>query len=321
MAFVVSTLTDYAKENEALLVTSSVLGSKTATLIKSQGNVLVGVKSSEKIGIMDTDAFFQDDSDCGFNASGTTTFTQRSVTVGKIKVQEALCPKGLESKYLQKALSAGSMYDSIAFAADYTSRKSAKIASQLETAIWQGDSASANGNLNKFDGFAKLVAAASASVIHANASGYYGSPLAASAGITSGVVVAVIDAVYKAIPAQIVDKDDVAIFVGNDVFRTYTIALKNSNLFNYTFDGQATGELTLPGTTIKVIAVQGLNGTSKIYAGRISNLFIGTDLLNEEEQFELLHDPYAMNIKFMAAFKFGVQFAFPDEMVDFIPTA
>ena len=321
MAFVVSTLTDYAKENEALLVTSSVLGSKTATLIKSQGNVLVGVKSSEKIGIMDTDAFFQDDSDCGFNASGTTTFTQRSVTVGKIKVQEALCPKGLESKYLQKALSAGSMYDSIAFAADYTSRKSAKIASQLETAIWQGDSASANGNLNKFDGFIKLVAAASASVIHANASGYYGTPLAASAGITSGVVVAVLDAVYKAIPAQIVDKDDVAIFVGNDVFRTYTIALKNSNLFNYTFDGQATGELTLPGTTIKVIAVQGLNGTSKIYAGRVSNLFIGTDLLNEEEQFELLHDPYAMNIKFMAAFKFGVQFAFPDEMVDFIPTA
>ena len=321
MAFVVSTLTDYAKENEALLVTSSVLGSKTATLIKSQGNVLVGVKSSEKIGIMDTDAFFQDDSDCGFNASGTTTFTQRSVTVGKIKVQEALCPKGLESKYLQKALSAGSMYDSIAFAADYTSRKSAKIASQLETAIWQGDSASANGNLNKFDGFAKLVAAASASVIHANASGYYGTPLAASAGITSGVVVNVLDAVYKAIPASIVDKDDVAIFVGNDVFRTYTIALKTSNLFNYTFDGQATGELTLPGTTIKVIAVQGLNGTSKIYAGRISNLFIGTDLLNEEEQFELLHDPYAMNIKFMAAFKFGVQFAFPDEMVDFIPTA
>jgi hypothetical protein len=267
---------------------------------------------------MDTDAFFQDDSDCGFNASGTTTFTQRSVTVGKIKVQEALCPKGLESKYLQKALSAGSTYDSIAFAADYTSKKASRISSQLETAIWTGDSASANGNLNKFDGFVKLVAAASASVVHANTTTYYGTPLAASAGITTSNVIAVLDSVYKAIPAQIVDKDDVAIFVGNDVFRTYTIALKNANLFAYTFDGQATGELTLPGTTIKVIAVQGLNGTSKIYASRVSNLFIGTDLLNEEEQFELLHDPYAMNIKFMAAFKFGVQFAFPDEMVDFI---
>jgi hypothetical protein len=318
MAFVVSTLTDYAKENEALLVTSSVLGSKTASLIKSQGNVLVGVKSSEKIGIMDTDAFFQDDSDCGFNASGTTTFTQRSVTVGKIKVQEALCPKNLESKYLQKALGAGSMYDSIAFAADYTTKKSARIAAQLETAIWQGDTASANGNLNKFDGYVKLVAAASASVIHANTSTYYGTPLAASAGITTSNVVAVLDSVYKAIPAQIVDKDDVVIFVGIDVFRTYTIALKNANLFAYTYDGLATLELTLPGTSIKVISVPGLNATNKIYAGRVSNMFIGTDLINEEEKFELLADPYAMNIKFMAAFKFGVQFAFPDEMVDFI---
>jgi len=318
MAFVVSSLTDYARENEALLVTSSVLGSKTASLIKTQGNVLVGVKSSEKIGIMDTDAFFQDDSDCGFNASGTTTFTQRSVVVGKIKVQEALCPKQLESKYLQKALAAGSTYDSVAFAADYTNKKSARIASQLETGIWQGDSASANGNLNKFDGFVKLVAAASASVVHANTTTYYGTPLAASAGITSANVIAVVDSVYKAIPAQIINKDDVAIFVGNDVFRTYTIALKNANLFAYTFDGQATGELTLPGTSIKITAVQGLNGTNKIYAGRISNLFVGTDLINEEEQFELIHDPYAMNIKFMASFKFGVQFAFPDEMVDFI---
>jgi hypothetical protein len=318
MAFVVSTLTDYAKENEALLVTSSVLGSKTASLIKSQGNVLVGVKSSEKIGIMDTDAFFQDDSDCGFNASGTTTFTQRSVTVGKIKVQEALCPKNLESKYLQKALTAGSMYDSIAFATEFTTKKSARIAAQLETASWQGDTASANGNLNKFDGFVKLVAAASASVIHANTSTFYGTPLAASAGITTSNVVAVLDAVYRAIPVTIIDKDDVSIFVGYDVFRTYTVALKNSNLFAYNFNGPADSEFVLPGTSVKVIAVGGLNGTSKIYAGRISNLFIGTDLLNEEEQFELLNDPYAMNIKFMAAFKFGVQFAFPDEMVDFI---
>ena len=318
MAFVVSSLVDYAKENEALLVTSSVLGSKTASLIKSQGNVLVGVKSSEKIGIMDTDAFFQDDSDCGFNASGTTTFTQRSVVVGKIKVQEALCPKQLESKYLQKALSAGSTYDSVSFAADYTSKKSARIAAQIEIGIWTGDSASADGNLNKFDGFVKLVNAASASVVHANSTTYYGTALTAVTGITSANVIAVLDSVYKAIPAKIIDKDDVTIFVGNDVYRTYTIALKNSNLFAYTYDGQATGELTLPGTTIKVIAVQGLNGTSKIYASRVSNLFVGTDLINEEEQFELIHDPYAMNIKFMAAFKFGVQFAFPDEMVDFI---
>ncbi len=81
MAFDVSALANYTKENEALLVTSSVLGSKTASLIKSQGNVMVGVKSAETINIMDTDAIFQAGGSCGFNASGSTTFTQRTVTV------------------------------------------------------------------------------------------------------------------------------------------------------------------------------------------------------------------------------------------------
>lgn len=321
MGFVVSSLANYTEENAAQLVASSVLGAKTATLIKSQGNVMVGVKSAETINIMDTDAFFQDGSSCGFNASGTTTFTQRTVTVGKIKVNEALCIKDLESKYLQKALPAGSSYDSMVYAAEYSNRKAEKIASQLETAIWQGDTASANGNLNKFDGFIKLIAAASASVVHANTTTYYGTPLAASAGITTSNVVAVIDAVYKGLPAEIVAADDATIFVGMDVFRTYTIALKNANLFAYTFDGKADSELNLPGTTIKVVAVQGLNGTNKIYGMRLSNMFLGTDLLNEEERFELFYAKEADQVRFVAEFKFGVNFAFPGEIVDFILTA
>jgi hypothetical protein len=318
MAFVVSSLANYTEENATQLVASSVLGAKTISLIKDQGNVMLGVKSAETVNIMDTDAFFQDGSSCGFNASGTTTFTQRTLTVGKIKVNEALCPKDLESKYLQKALPAGSSYDSIVFAAEYSQRKADKIASQLEIAVWQGDTASANGNLNKFDGFAKLIAAASASVIHANTTTYYGTPLAASAGITTSNVINVIDAVYKALPAEIVSKDDATIFVGMDVFRTYTIALKNANLFAYTFDGKADSELMLPGTTVKVVAVQGLNGLSKIYGGRVSNMFYGTDLLDEQERFELFFAKEADQVRFVAEFKAGVQIAFPAEMVDFI---
>ena len=46
MAFNVEALENYTEKNASLLVTSTVLGSKTATLIKSAGNVMVGVKSS-----------------------------------------------------------------------------------------------------------------------------------------------------------------------------------------------------------------------------------------------------------------------------------
>jgi hypothetical protein len=312
MAFSVGSLTNYTKENEALLVTSSVLGAKTASLIKSAGNVMVGVKSAETINIMDTDAFFQAGGTCGWNASGTTSFTQRTVTVGKIKVQEALCPKTLEAKYLQKALPTGSTYDSIPFEQEFTDKKALTIASQLETAIWQGDTASANGNLNKFDGLIKLIGAASG-VVDANVSGFVsGAPLTS---ITPSNVISLMDGVYRAIPAKVVAADDMTIFVGQDTFRTYTIALKNANMFNYAFDGKADSEFILPGTSIKVVAVQGLNGTNDIYAMRLSNLFLGTDLLNEEEKFEIFFAKEADEVRFAAEFKMGVNIAFPDEIV------
>ena len=315
MGFDVSALANYTKENEALLVTSSVLGAKTAALIKSAGNVMVGVKSSEKINIMETDAIFQDGASCGFNASGSTTFTQRTVTPGKIKVNEALCPKDLEAKYLQKALPTGSMYDSVPFEQEYSEKKAKTIAAQLETALWQGDTTSVNVNLNKFDGLVKLIGAATG-VVAANASTFIsGAPLSS---ITDANVISIFDGVYKAIPAKVVAADDMTIFCGQDLFRTYTIALKNSSSFNYAIDVKADSEFVLPGTTIKVVAVAGLNGTNKVYAMRLSNLFLGTDLLNEEEKFEIFYAKEADQVRFVSEFKMGVNIAFPDEAVKFI---
>jgi hypothetical protein len=315
MAFDVSTLAAYTEQNEALLVTDSVLGAKTAALIKSAGNVMVGVKSAETINIMDTDAIFQAGGSCGFTASGSTTFTQRTVTVGKIKVNESLCPKDLESKYLQKALPTGSMYDSIPFEQEFADKKAKTIASQLETSLWQGDTTSVNVNLNKFDGLVKLIGAASG-VVAANASTYIsGAPLST---ITAANVISIFDGVYQAIPAQVVAADDMAIFCGQDVFRTYTIALKNANQFHYSIDVKADSEFVLPGTPIKVIALQGLNGTNKVYAMRVSNLFLGTDLLNEEEKFEIFYAKEADQVRFVSEFKMGVNVAFPDEIVKFI---
>ena len=315
MAFDVSALAAYTEQNEALLVTDSVLGAKTASLIKSAGNVMVGVKSAETINIMDTDAIFQAGGSCGFTASGSTTFTQRTVTVGKIKVNESLCPKDLESKYLQKALPTGSMYDSIPFEQEFADKKAKTIAAQLETALWQGDTTSGNANLSKFDGLVKLIGAASG-VVAANVSTYIsGAPLST---ITAGNVISIFDGVYQAIPAQVVAADDMAIFCGQDVFRTYTVALKNANQFHYSIDVKADSEFVLPGTPIKVIALQGLNGTNKVYAMRISNLFLGTDLLNEEEKFEIFYAKEADQVRFVSEFKMGVNVAFPDEIVKFI---
>jgi hypothetical protein len=201
------------------------------------------------------------------------------------------------------------------FAEQYSNRKAEKVAEQMEIALWQGDTASANGNLNKFDGLLKLITAASTAVTNANTSTYIsGGPISS---ITVANVVSVFDAIYTAIPAKVVAKDDITIFCGMDTFRLYTIALKNAKLFAYNLDIKADSEFFLPGTTVKVVAVQGLNGTNDLVAARISNLFMGTDLLNEEERFEIFYAKEADQIRYVNEFKAGVNFAFPDEIVKF----
>jgi hypothetical protein len=77
-----------------------------------------------------------------------------------------------------------------------------------------------------------------------------------------------------------------------------------------------TGEQFFPGTNIKVVAVNGLNSTSRIVTTYLSNLFYGTDLLSDEEQFSIWHSRDNDEVRFQAAFKAGVQFAYPEFIVD-----
>jgi hypothetical protein len=51
---------------------------------------------------------------------------------------------------------------------------------------------------------------------------------------------------------------------------------------------------------------------------RLSNMFLGTDLLNEEEKFEIFYAKEADQVRFVSQFKYGVNIAFPDEVVKFI---
>lgn len=321
MAYNVTGLAAYTKQNVDLLVKNSVFEARTQKEILALGNVRVGVKSSEAIGRMDTDVFFQDDSACGFNASGTTTFTQRTLTVGKVKVNEILCDKDLEPYYTQQALKAGGEYTTAAFAADYTDQKAKKIAEALEVALWTANatgSAGTNGLLNKFDGIKTLITAGGASVVNANTTGFYGTP---ATGITSTTIAKnAINAVIKGLPAKIKGKDDVRIFCGWDVFAYLIQAYVDANLFHFAPDAKIddnSAAFTVPGTSYKVIPVHGLDGTDDIYAFRMSNIFLGTDLLDEENKFWIRWSEDDENIKFTARMKIGVQFAFVDEIVKF----
>ena len=310
MALDLSALTNYVRENELQLTSAAIFSAKTASLIEALGNVQVGIKSSETINIMTTDAVFQAGGTCGFNSSGTTTITQRLITVGKIKIQESICPKAFEAKYTQKALREGSTYDYMAYAAEYTAQKVERIGAALETAIWVGNTGSGDAQLNKFMGIG--------TIIDALGFGGSGDPIKGNVSeettLTSANVIAAVDEVFTALPAALLDKSDVVIFCGNDTFRDYVIALRNDNLFHYPVDA-ANMELIVPGTNIKLIGVNGLNATDTLFGLSMANMYLGTDLLNEQDRFELFYAKEADEMRFVVEFKLGVQIAFPDEVV------
>lgn len=310
MALDLSALTNYVKENELQLTSAAIFSAKTASLIEARGNVQVGIKSAETINVMTTDAVFQAGGTCGFNSSGTTTITQRTLTVGKIKVQESICPKTFEAKYTQKALREGSSYDYMAYAEEYSAQKVQRIGAALETAIWQGDTASGTANLARFDGLIKI--------IDSLGFGGAGDPIDGNAAdlttLSTANVIAAVDSIFAALPAALLDKDDVVIFCGNDTFREYVIALRTANLFHYPVDA-ANMELVIPGTNVKLIGVNGLNGTDKMFGLSMANLYLGTDMLNEQDRFELFYAKEADEMRFVVEFKLGVQVAFPDEVV------
>lgn len=307
MAFNVTGLTDYTNQQSTDLVLKSLFGSKTAAVLQAAGQVQVGVKSAEALNILTGDVYFQADG-CGYTASGNTTFTQRNITVGKIKVEETLCPKTLEAKWMQTQIAAGSP-EEVPFEEQIGNDKASRIAKLLEVAMWQGDTATSNTNpnTNRFDGFNKVIDDAAASVD--------GNTTAATA-ITTSNVETLVDDIYNALPADIADAEDLVLFVGIDTFKKYTTALRASNLFHYAADSEGM-EIVVPATNMKMIAVGGLNGTDRMFAGRMANFFVGTDLANAEEEYKFWYSEDNDEVRFRATMKYGVQVAFPDQIVEF----
>lgn len=314
MAYDVTALPAYVKDNVDDLIYRSLFTSRTASLIEAEGHVQTGIKSTENIEIFNTDAIFQTDS-CGWSPSGNTSFTQRPLAVGAIKVEEAICPKNLESKYTQWALKKGSKTDYMPFEEQYSNMKADVIAEQLEVADWQGNTASGNANLNKYDGLIKLLDASGAT-INGNPSG-----ITVATGITASNIKGIAAGMWSALPARIQGKDDVRIFCGWDFFTLYINAFTDLNLFHFAPNGgevnAGVGEVTIPGTNYKLTAVHGLDGTNRLFAIRMSNLYLGVDMEHEEEDFNIWYSQDNNEMRYRAEFKRGINVAFPNEVVSF----
>jgi len=177
-----------------------------------------------------------------------------------------------------------------------------KTAEKLENNIWQG-AAATNG---EFDGFQALLAA-DATVIDVTGT-----------TVTASNVIAELGAVVDAIPSALYGKEDLTIFVSQNVAKAYVRALGGfaaAGVGAQGMDNKGTmwyGSQDLFFDGIKVAMVNGL-ASNKMVAAQSSNLYFGTGLLDDRNEVKVLDmsnldgsDNVRVIMRFFAGVQFGI---------------
>lgn len=320
MAFNLSpALTAYVEENKADLITKAILGGKTMGMI----DVRYGIKSSEKIPVLESTTPFQAASSCGFNSSGTTSITQIQISTNPIAVAEQVCLQDLEAYYTQKYLPQGANVDSTTIAADIINRKVANIAQSVEQAIWQGKTTYTNSTVLKaFNGLISTIDTAATAIAATQQS-----------AINASTVMGIFEDIYTKVPAAAIYNEPVIAFCGMDTFRTLLNKITSLYGFygNYTTDAAANRwELMYPGTNMKVVAVPGMNADNAVDTGSLptavknriiatyaSNLVVGTDLGTDMANIEAWYSQDDRVMKFYTRFRLGTAIKFGDHIVQY----
>lgn len=289
-----TSLTAYVEQRRLPLIKEAVLKAKSASLF----NLQTDIKTSAALNLLSTDVEFGDGLTCGWDEAGTQTLSQRVLTTGNIKINMAYCDKAMLKYWTQYQVRVAAGQKTLPFEEDFISGVVENVKAAIETAIWQGDTTSKTNNLRYFDGLLKILKNAAGTV---------------DVTITGTSAYDDIMAVYNVIPEKVLD--GASILVGSDTFRKFIQELVAKNYYHYSGEN-LNGEIMLPGSQVKVIAVNGLNGTDKIVAGQLDkNFFYGCDMMNDEEKFELWYSQDFREFRLAIEFNAGVQVAFPDEVV------
>ena len=319
MAFSFDTMTAYVEENRADLISKAILGAKTLGL---GVDIRTGIKSSEKIPVLESTVPFQAAA-CSFTSSGTTTFSQVSIATVGIQFAEQLCLNDLNTYFTQKYLPAGANIDSLSIAQQIIDRKIAQVAKNVEQMIWQGKTTYTNSSvLKQMNGWLSTIDTA-------------GTAVAATAStLNSTKVLTIFDDVYAKVPAAAIANEPIVAFCGYDTFRI--LAAKITSTYGiygsqYTTDNVWNNwELMYPGTNMKVVAVPGMNNDNAVDTGVLptavknriiatyaSNLVYGTDLQSDTDNMEAWWSKDDRVWKLYGAFRAGVAVKFIDHVVQY----
>lgn len=310
MATTTSITTSYAGEFAGKYVSAALLSG--STIANGGIEVKPNVKYKEVLKKIATDAIVKD-ATCDFTATSTVTLTEKILQPEEFQVNLQLCKKDFKSDW--EAVQMGySAFDSLppAFADFLLSHVAAKVAEKTEQNIWKGVTA----NAGEFNGFATLLSLDAALPAAQEVTG---------TTVTAANVVTELGKIVDAIPASLYGKEDLYLYVSQNIAKAYVRALGGFGASGLGANGTNAmgtqwynnGSLSFDG--ISIFVANGLANNTAIAAQK-SNLYFGTGLLsdqNEVKVIDMADIDGSENVRVVMRFTAGVQYAAVEDIVTY----
>ena len=255
---------------------------------------------------------------CDFSPTSTITLTERIIQPVELQVNLQLCKYDFVNDWEAQSMGYGLGQSLPPKFSDFLiAHVASEVAQNTEFCIWQGDTTA--GTNNSFDGFEKLIAAASGDIPAAQ------QVAAVGGGLLSTNIIDELSKVVDAIPSALYGKEDLFLYIGSKAAKLYVQALGGfgasglgaNGVNNMGTQWWNNGSLTVNG--VKIFVCPGMSD-NKMYAAQRSNLYFGTGLLNSTQEVKVLDMAdldASNNVRMVMRFTSAVQFGIASDLVEY----
>jgi hypothetical protein len=299
----------YAGEFAGKYIAAALLSAPT--LDKGGITVMPNVKYKSVIKRLSTDGIIKN-ATCDFDPTSTITLTERVLQPESFQVNLLLCKQPLRSDW--EAVQMGySAFDTMPknFSDFLIAHAAEKVAAAMETTIWRG----ANATAGEFDGIMTQLTT-DANLPSAQE--------VAGTTVTAANVITELGKIVDACPAALYGKEDLHLYVSQNIYRAYVRALGGfaasgvgANGYDNKGTNQMLGDVYFDG--VRIFVANGLASNTALLAQK-SNLYFATGLLNDMNEVRVIDTAETLgddNVRIIMRFTADAKYGFASDVVTY----
>ena len=285
-----SRLKNYLETNGTEVLTKALFNSESAKYFTVQ----TGVTAETPIIRLDSSITLADASTCGFEATGSDTFSNRLLSPKFLKVNKEICAKTLLKTWAHSDVRMNALGETLPFEELLINNNINELAKVNERLIWEGKTSGGVGNMALMDGILNIARADENTIKLQKGSDDLWTR---------------VEKTWLALAPEVADKCTLFMSIAN--YKQLIVELMNKNMYHVfeTYEGEY--RMTMPGTNLVIRGVSGITEDVLICTPE-DNLYLGVDGESDDETVDLYFDKSSRNFKFVVEYAYCVNYAFSE---------